>query len=120
MNPMFLNGPTFAGSSCVAMASVSHGSLLIRFASNLAGGEGAERPMLYINWLLSRAGQTVWQQRVKQPSLRIDIPKDGLLEFNVPKPGIKYVSAGTETYGAVADNEINDLINRTLAKKKGF
>jgi iron(III) transport system substrate-binding protein len=51
---------------------------------------------LYVNWLLSKAGQTVWQREVGDNSLRVDIPKDGVNPLFVPKSGGNYTSVGTE------------------------
>ncbi len=49
-----------------------------------------------MNWLLSKAGQTVWQREVGDNSLRVDIPKDGVNPLFVPKSGGNYTSVGTE------------------------
>jgi iron(III) transport system substrate-binding protein len=73
---------------------------------------------LYINWLLSREGQATWQKETRETSLRIDIPKDGLLPFDAPKPGVRYVNAATEEYARVSPTELVGLINRALEKSK--
>jgi iron(III) transport system substrate-binding protein len=47
---------------------------------------------LYVNWLLSRAGQTALQEIVQVNSARVDVPKDKLLaEGVVPQAGGNYV-----------------------------
>lgn len=51
---------------------------------------------LYINWFLSKEGQTAWQREIGDNSLRTDIPKDTVNPLFVPKPGVNYVNAGTE------------------------
>lgn len=71
---------------------------------------------LYINWLLSKDGQSAWQSSIKGPSLRIDIPKDGLSEVQMPKPGGTYTNAGSEEYARLTPTAIRDAINRGLAK----
>ena len=58
---------------------------------------------LYVNWMLSKGGQSVWQREVGDNSLRTDIPKDGVEPLFVPKHGVNYTNVGTEemalTYG---------------------
>jgi iron(III) transport system substrate-binding protein len=71
---------------------------------------------LFINWLLTRDGQLAWQQAVRLPSLRMDIPKTGLYSFDVPKPGAKYVNGGTEDYVRITSGAMGDLVTKALAK----
>lgn len=71
---------------------------------------------VFLNWLLSRDGQIAWQKATRENSLRTDIPKDGLYPFDAPKPGGKYVPAGTEEYARLAPTDIADLITRALEK----
>jgi iron(III) transport system substrate-binding protein len=72
--------------------------------------------VLFINWLLSREGQLVWQQAARLPSLRRDIPKEGLYSFDVPKPGARYVSGGTEEYVRVTGDALRDLVTKAITK----
>ena len=51
---------------------------------------------LFVNWFLSREGQMAWQERTRQNSLRMDIPKDGLRPENTPIPGQTYDFHSTE------------------------
>jgi iron(III) transport system substrate-binding protein len=71
---------------------------------------------LYINWLLSRAGQVAWQRATREPSRRVDVPKEGLRPGSVPKPGVEYIDGGTEEFGRVA-SEVVETINRGLEQK---
>ena len=71
---------------------------------------------LYVNWLLSRDGQRVWQEAIEEPSLRVDIPKDGLAPSAVPKPGLTYVNAAGEEYARLASDVIIGLVNQALAQ----
>lgn len=55
---------------------------------------------VFINWLLSREGQIIFQQIMNRPdtifdSMRIDIPKDPIPPENRRRPGIKYVMMAT-------------------------
>jgi iron(III) transport system substrate-binding protein len=72
--------------------------------------------VLFINWLLSREGQAEWQRILHVPSLRTDIAKDGLYAFDIPKPGVNYVNAGTEEYSRITGDEIRDLVTKALTK----
>ncbi len=71
---------------------------------------------VFINWLLSREGQTSWQRHVDSNSLRIDIQKDYLTDWQerVPKPGKTYLMTDHHKY---LDMEgIKNLVNNALAK----
>lgn len=67
---------------------------------------------LFINWLLSREGQVVWQREVKAASLRIDIPKEGIAD--APTPGRTYVNGNVERYSTVTAEKLRPLMNRVL------
>jgi iron(III) transport system substrate-binding protein len=71
---------------------------------------------LYINWLLSADGQAAWQRAVKGPSLRLDVPKDGLPRRQVPSPGVAYTDGGTEEYARLTPSAIRDLITEALER----
>jgi iron(III) transport system substrate-binding protein len=51
---------------------------------------------LYVNWMLSKEGQAIWQREVGDNSLRVDIPKDGVNPLFVLKPGGNYTMVGGE------------------------
>ncbi len=69
---------------------------------------------LYINWLLSKQGQLAWQRETGEPSLRMDIPKDGI-DFS-PKAGVEYVNAQTEEYGRITSSVLEPLLTGALEK----
>jgi iron(III) transport system substrate-binding protein len=69
---------------------------------------------LYVNWLLSRGGQRVWQEAIEEPSLRVDVPKDGLTPSALPKPGVAYVNAAGEEYARLAGDTIAGLVNQAV------
>ncbi len=55
--------------------------------------EGAPHPaarQLYINWFLSKEGQTLVQDLVKMDSVRTDISKDSVLPSNLRQEGVDY------------------------------
>jgi iron(III) transport system substrate-binding protein len=68
---------------------------------------------VYINWLLSREGQMAWQRLTREPSRRVDIPKDGLRSGSVPKPGVEYMDGGSEEVARVT-NEMVELVTQAL------
>lgn len=74
---------------------------------------------LFVNWLLSKEGQVRWQETQVLPSLRVDIPKDGLFPIDVPKPGVKYIAGGVEEYSGITPAVFRELISRALEKSKG-
>jgi iron(III) transport system substrate-binding protein len=78
---------------------------------------------VFINWFLSRRGQTVWQEvmnlKVSEPSnsMRMDIPKDKVLPAARREDGVKYTVTG------FLDPEpptrlIDELLGRKKAKAK--
>ena len=73
---------------------------------------------VFINWLLSREGQLSWQENVHQPSLRLDIPREGTDPTSVPKPGVKYVDGGTEEFFSTTTEEIAVIVNAALERSK--
>ena len=46
---------------------------------------------LFVNWFLSKEGQTLMQQANGEDSARVDIPKDSVFSENRRQPGIPYV-----------------------------
>ncbi|MBM2810342.1 MAG: ABC-type Fe3+ transport system periplasmic component [Chloroflexi bacterium] len=71
---------------------------------------------LYLNWLLSRDGQSAWQKATQQNSLRVDIPKDGLSPFTTPRPGGQYVNAGSEAFARIDDRTAAEVVNALVVK----
>ena len=51
---------------------------------------------VYINWLLSKRGQEVWQGVFGIPSRRVDISKSNVPDRAIPKPGVRYWPSYTE------------------------
>ena len=54
---------------------------------------------VFVNWLLSRDGQTAFERILKYPSVRIDTPtKSTLREFVIPKKGGDFMVVSLEKY----------------------
>jgi ABC-type Fe3+ transport system substrate-binding protein len=45
---------------------------------------------VFINWYLSKNGQTAYSQAMLEPSLRKDVSADGIPPYVVPKPDVQY------------------------------
>lgn len=73
---------------------------------------------VYLNWFLSRDGQTAWQKLTGRNSLRTDISKDMIQyrEEQVPKEGGKYLLSGLPQYEDV--KPLRKLVDDVLAKVK--
>jgi ABC-type Fe3+ transport system substrate-binding protein len=72
---------------------------------------------VYINWLLSRDGQTVWQKFTGNNSLRTDIPKDALPrgQEQIPKEGRAYFITSLPQYEDVTP--LRKLVDEVLAQR---
>ena len=65
---------------------------------------------VFINWLLSREGQSAVEKVIGYPSLRTDTPtKKDLRQFTVPKEGADYMVVSLEKYWYL-DKEVRALI----------
>lgn len=76
---------------------------------------------LFVNWLLSREGQTVFQRTVNTPynseeSLRTDIPKDRVRPEVRRIDGVKYWLADKPEY--IDMTPIYDIVEKALAQSK--
>jgi iron(III) transport system substrate-binding protein len=63
--------------------------------------KGAPHPnatKVFLNWLLSAEGQSSWQKSNGVPSLRQDVPREGLVDVMVPKPGREYYETQREDF----------------------
>ncbi|MDP2646013.1 MAG: extracellular solute-binding protein [Desulfobacterales bacterium] len=45
---------------------------------------------VFINWFLSREGQDINERHVRKQTRRIDVPPEGLKEFEIRLPGVEY------------------------------
>ncbi len=76
-------------------ASASHGAFGVptRFAHPNA-------TIIFLNWLLTKEGQSIFATTFGQPSIRIDASKEGLNPDIIPIPGEKYYSSDNEDFMA--------------------
>jgi ABC-type Fe3+ transport system substrate-binding protein len=70
---------------------------------------------VFLNWFLSREGQTSWQRNVDSNSLRVDIAKDYMSDWQskVPEKGKEYIMTDHHQY--LDMDGIKKLINEALA-----
>jgi iron(III) transport system substrate-binding protein len=47
---------------------------------------------LFLNWLLTKAGQTAWSKAMEHVSRRLDVPTDHLPPYIIPPPNAKFFS----------------------------
>jgi ABC-type Fe3+ transport system substrate-binding protein len=68
-------------------------------ASWLASSRNSDAAKVFLNWILSREGQIQFQQLTHENSLRIDIPKEGIVNpFYILDPKREYIFTGLEEY----------------------
>lgn len=52
--------------------------------------------MVFLNWLLTKEGQTIMSRHSFYPSRRIDVPTGHLIPETLPKPGVSYLNISME------------------------
>jgi ABC-type Fe3+ transport system substrate-binding protein len=68
-------------------------------ASWLASSPNTNAAKVFLNWILSRDGQTQFQKLTRENSLRVDIPKEGIVNpFSILDPKREYLFTGLEEY----------------------
>ena len=70
---------------------------------------------VYIDYLLSREGQTAWTKASGLASLRTDVPKDHIPEVLVPDEGVNYQETHLEKY-VMMRKEIVDFLNTVIRR----
>jgi ABC-type Fe3+ transport system substrate-binding protein len=74
---------------------------------------------LFVNWVLSREGQTAWQKYAEVNSLRMDIPKSDLAPDDVPQKGVNYFMINSYKYNDQAGRRALHQIVEDALKKAG-
>ena len=59
---------------------------------------------IFINWLLTKEGQTLYSKTVGVESAREDVPTEHIDPQLIRKPGQKYIYGGEEFHAASAEN----------------
>jgi ABC-type Fe3+ transport system substrate-binding protein len=68
-------------------------------AAWLASSPNKNAAKVFLNWILSRDGQNQFQKLTRENSLRIDIPKEGIVNpYYILDPKKEYLFTGLEEY----------------------
>jgi len=79
----------------------------------------ANAARLFVNWILSREGQTAWQKATEVNSLRVDIPKTDLPPDDVPQKGVNYFMLNSYKYNGMEGRRALHRIVEESLKKAG-
>lgn len=82
-------------------ASPGEGTYVTTGTGFLSRPKNAPHPnasIIFINWLMSKEGQTVYTDVARLQSARADIPTTNVDPFSIRKPGVKYFVTSTEEY----------------------
>ena len=86
-------------------------------ASWLASSPNTNAAKVFLNWILSRDGQTQFQKLTRENSLRVDIPKEGIVNpFSILDPKREYLFTGLEEYKDKI-NEFRPWLESLVCKK---
>ncbi|HEY7219953.1 MAG TPA: extracellular solute-binding protein [Candidatus Binatia bacterium] len=86
-------------------------------ASWLASSPNTNAAKVFLNWILSRDGQTQFQKLTRENSLRVDIPKEGIVNpFYILDPKREYLFTGLEEYKDRI-NEFRPWLESLVTKK---
>jgi iron(III) transport system substrate-binding protein len=70
---------------------------------------------LFLDYLLSREGQTTWSKASGFPSLRQDVPRDHVSPMLIPKDGVRYQEQFSERFVEIRRETVNFL--RTIVPR---
>lgn len=79
----------------------AEGTNLTSSSGNMAIMNKAPHPnaaKLFVNWILTREGQSLFSETVLFQSARVDVPTSHLDDFTVRKPDVKYFSSSSEEF----------------------
>jgi ABC-type Fe3+ transport system substrate-binding protein len=82
-------------------AALEEGGVLSASNGTVVVARNAPRPnavKVYLDYLLSREGQTIWSKASGLTSRRLDVPHDHIPEVLVPKEGVKYLEDYKEDF----------------------
>jgi hypothetical protein len=72
---------------------------------------------LFVNWILSKEGQSAWQKYTEVNSLRIDIPKNDLPADDIPQKGVNYFMLNSGKYNNQAGRKaLHQIVEEALRK----
>lgn len=53
---------------------------------------------IFINWLLTKEGQTIYSQAFGQSSARLDVSTEGIIPETIPQQGVNYIVGDSEEF----------------------
>ncbi|HLB29135.1 MAG TPA: extracellular solute-binding protein, partial [Dehalococcoidia bacterium] len=72
---------------------------------------------VYLNWLLTKEGQTEFSKAVSYPSRRVDVPTDHVNPWEVPVPGASYIGLDDEDAVWQRRNEVLPFLEGALGRR---
>jgi iron(III) transport system substrate-binding protein len=86
-------------------------------AAFLASAPHTNAAKIFLNWILTREGQNQFQKLTKENSLRVDIPKEGIVDpFFILDPNREYLFTGLEEFKDKI-NEFRPWLESLVQKK---
>ena len=86
-------------------------------AAFLASAPHINAAKIFLNWILSREGQNQFQRLTRENSLRVDIPKEGIVDpFFILDPNREYLFTGLEEFKDKI-NEFRPWLESLVQKK---
>jgi len=77
----------------------------------------ASATKLFVNWILSKEGQSAWQKYTEVNSLRIDIPKSDLPPDDIPQKGVHYFMLNSSKYNDQGGRKaLHQIVEEALRK----
>jgi ABC-type Fe3+ transport system substrate-binding protein len=71
---------------------------------------------VYVNWLLGKEGGLAYQKTIETPSLRVDVPREGVKPEYVPDPSVRYELTQHEKYLTLRD-DVQNLVREMAANR---
>jgi ABC-type Fe3+ transport system substrate-binding protein len=85
--------------------------------TRLASSPNTNAAKVFLNWVLSREGQIQFQKLTHENSLRVDIPKEGVVHpYYILDPKREYLFTGLEEYKDKI-NEFRPWLESLVTKK---
>jgi ABC-type Fe3+ transport system substrate-binding protein len=93
---------------------VTGGASLIKLMKGSPHPYGA---VVLLNWLASREGQEAYSRAALQPSRRVDVNVEGIPDYMVPRPGIKYIDAHSYDFYVHKRGDIDSGLKRIIGDR---
>ncbi len=87
--------------------------------SVISKGPHPNATKLFVNWVLSKEGQSAWQKYTEVNSLRVDIAKNDLDPDDVPRKGVNYFMLNSSKYNGMEGRKGLHKIVDDAFKKAG-